>query len=137
MHREHLATILIGGMALVAVVAGLWLIGGPGSGKAERRDRARMDDLRELGPFVACVADLGDGHLPKALAPEPACGENLRFTDPYTGEPYRYRIDFETEVRARYSLCAGFEAPDRVMNAYLPQGSFDPTTGCAGFSYER
>lgn len=136
MHREHLATLVIGGMALVAVAAGLWLVGGPGSGKVEHRDRARMVDLRELGPYVACLADLNDGTLPQALAPEPACGENLRFSDPYTDAPYLYRIDFETDTRARYSLCADFEAPDRLTDSYLPRGSFDPDTGCAAFAYK-
>lgn len=136
MRREGLATLLIGGAALVAVAAGLWLIGGPESGRAEHRDRVRMDDLRTLGDFVRCVADSTGGVLPDTLAPAPACGDEVHLADPYTGAAYRYRIMFEGDGKARFRVCATFEAPRRLTNTYLEKGSFERETGCAAFSYE-
>jgi len=131
-----LATLLIGGAALVAVAVGLWLIGGPDSGKAEHRDRVRMDDLRALGDFVRCVADSAGGVLPDTLAPVPACGAGVHLADPYTGAPYRYGIVFEGDRKARFRVCATFEAPRRLANTDLEKGSFERETGCAAFNYE-
>ena len=52
--------------ALVMLVAGLaggglYFVGGPQTGRTERRDATRLADLMALSSFMICVANAGNG----------------------------------------------------------------------------
>lgn len=94
-------------LAGVAVVAGLILSGGPMQGRKETRDRVRADDLTRIDGQVNCLAQNGDP-APWELAATPACPDQPRLADPYTGAPYRVERVDDRNIR----LCAGFETAD-------------------------
>jgi len=100
----------LGGAAIViviaAIVAGLFVIDGPGEARLERLDAARVEDLRRIEQEVANVWRRTDA-LPPSL-------DSLRATnrlpadgvvDPTTGAPYDYRVLSDST----YELCATFD----------------------------
>ena len=97
---------IIAGLAVVAVVSGLGLVGGPAHARKQNRDREREQDLMTLANLADCLA-AAQGVLPKALAATDDCDWQLRHADPFTGAPYRYEV---TGPRS-YRLCASFELP--------------------------
>ena len=112
--------------ALVATMLALALVqtGGPATGRAEKRDLARLDDLGALERFVICVARKdGQTALPDTLAPVAACPDDTPRDDPFTGAPYRYARLGGTEFR----LCATFEMPARLD---YRASQLDRETGC-------
>lgn len=63
--------------ALVMLVAGLaggglYFVGGPQTGRTERRDATRLADLMALSSFMIFVANAANGTLPSALLPDAA-----------------------------------------------------------------
>lgn len=97
---------LIAALALVAVVIGLYMTGGPDLARKERRDNERMQELLAVGTWVDCVA--GElGSLPPTLQKSQQCDWMPRIDDPYTGAPYRY----EVLAPNRYRICANFDLP--------------------------
>ncbi|MGB8624453.1 MAG: hypothetical protein WCD16_16715 [Paracoccaceae bacterium] len=120
---------LIAGLAVLAIGLGLAVTGGPGQGRKEHRDEARLSDLDRLSAQVQCLARAADGQLPQDLAPTTVCPGELRREDPYTGQPYRYEILTD---RA-YRICAGFETD----LAELRRGNLvdvDTKAGCIHYS---
>lgn len=132
--RTRLLVILSGLVVLVVVVAGLAVVGGPDTGRRDRRDAARLDALRQIAAALACHAEAGSGPPgPATLADiSPAClasDAGRRLSDPQTGAPYR--IEYPTPDRAR--VCADFEAavPQSHIAGWPP---FDASTGCVSVS---
>ena len=97
---------IVGACVLVAIAAGLVLIGPPSAERSRRLDMMRLSNLRQLARGV----DLYWGRekaLPPSLAtlstvPDALFGSTM---DPSTGEPYAYRV----LDGSRYELCATFE----------------------------
>lgn len=90
----------IAAVALAAVAAGLFLSGGPGQGRAERRDALREGDLAALAAQAQCLA--AEGRAVPPLAPTEGCPGTPRMADPATGEAY----GIETVEGGRLRLCA-------------------------------
>lgn len=128
--RTRLVVILFGLAVLLAVAAGLAVVGGPDTGRRDRRDDARLNALRQIADALACHADAkSDPPNPAILGDiSPAClsGDiSVRLSDPQTGAPYR--IEYPTPDEAR--VCADFEAPlSAPRSAGWPP--FDAATGC-------
>ena len=102
------ASIGIAVLALVAVVLGLVLGGGPIQARKERRDETRLDDLTRLARHVDCLAVQDDRIvMPTDFAETSGCPGPVRMADPYTGVAYR----IEPLPENRYRLCADFELP--------------------------
>lgn len=101
------ATFTIGLLAVVAILVGLALTGGPGQARKERRDRERESDLSSIGGLVDCLARENGNRLPKVPEATAQCDWQVRLADPFTGQPYVYEV---TGLRS-YRLCAGFELP--------------------------
>ena len=102
------ASLAIAALALIAVVLGLILGGGPMQARKERRDDMRLDDLMRLSNHINCLAVQGDRIvMPTDFAPTDGCPGPIRMADPYTDAPYR----IEALADNRYRLCAGFELP--------------------------
>jgi hypothetical protein len=130
MRPERLAVLLAAVAVAAAIAAGIWSVGGPRQGAAERRDEARYRDLLELRQQVYCLTDAAGGALPETLGETDACHIARRYEDPYTGAAYRYERLSDTAFR----LCAGFEAPDVTR---FSNQNFDAETGCLNFSRDH
>lgn len=98
----------IAALAGATVVAGLAIGGGPLQARKERRDDARMEDLRRLAGHIVCLVDeSGTRRLPADLSPTPGCPDMVPLTDSRSGEPYRV----EPLEAGKFRLCAAFELP--------------------------
>ena len=116
-------------LSLIFIGAGLWIAGGPSSGKAEKRDAVRMEDLRELRDLTFCLAETANGVLPDEVDMTDACRRDISLADPYSGDAYTF-----ARISARaYKWCAEFELPDRIRT--YGNESFDTDTGCVQFTY--
>jgi hypothetical protein len=122
MQSNRTAVTLAAVAIAAAIVAGVWTVGGPAQGAAERRDNTRADDLRRLVRLVDCQAR-SEGRLPARLEASAACATTANLADPSTGAPYRY----EVVPPFGYRVCADFET--NVTPPYYDI-SFDGTTGC-------
>lgn len=129
MQAERLPLIALAALVAGLVALGLLAVGGPGAGRMEKRDDARLSDLQEISQYVRCVADAQGKVLPEALDPMTTCQRDLRRTDPFTDAPYRYERVSDTS----YRLCAGFEGAERMSRNIAAR--LDPETGCLQFSY--
>ncbi|WP_157994908.1 hypothetical protein [Paracoccus tegillarcae] len=119
------ATITISALALVAIIAGLLIGGGPGQGRAERRDDIRRSDLRAIEAQLSCLARERRELSPEISQTE-ACPDRPSLIDPVTETPYRIEQIDDENLR----LCASFElskAPDQ--SNYSRAGGFDEN-GC-------
>ena len=124
--RLGLAILVIG-----LVTLGLLSVGGPGAGRMERRDRARLDDLHALSAQVTCAAEATTGALPEVFQTDPPCAGDIRLNDPFTGAPYRY----ERLSASTFRLCADFEAPER-LRIFLSE-TLDPANGCLQVKFHK
>jgi hypothetical protein len=136
--RTRRVVAVFGAVVLAAVVAGLVAVGGPDAGRRDRRDAARLDDLRRVGEAVACHAEAGATPprpvalaeiSPACLAPDTVAG----LADPRTGRR-PYAISYPAPDRA--TVCADFEAaiPDDRAAGWPP---FDRDTGCVSVTLGR
>lgn len=86
------------------VVAAIVVMGTPGGQRQLRQDERRVRDLDSIRDDIQSWAN-ERGELPPDLGTlQRRPGVNLRVTDPFTGEPYRY----EPIDARRYRLCATF-----------------------------
>lgn len=108
----------------LAVLFGLWAVGGPEQGRAEARDRTRMQDLQALAQHVQCQAN-ETGTLPARLEGTESCPLTARLADPYSGAVYTYHGVSAVAFR----LCAGFET-DQAGSLPWQANGYDPATGC-------
>ncbi len=116
-------------LALAFIGAGIWIAGGPATGRAEKRDAERMEDLGELSELTFCLAETADGVLPEVIDATDACQRDIALSDPYNGNAYTY---FRISERA-YKWCGDFEKPERIRT--FGAQSLDPETGCVQFTY--
>lgn len=98
------ATAGITALALAAIGGGLILSGGPGEGRAERRDWQRSADLSAIESQIRCLARQ-TGTLSVAIETTDACPDTPTLDDPVTGQPYEITLIDARNVR----LCASFE----------------------------
>lgn len=107
-HTQGWASWAIAALAAGAVIAGIAVAGGPAQARKERRDDARIEDLRRLASHVVCLAaDSDSRQIPADLSPTPGCPGPVPLTDSRTGEPYRV----EPLEAGKFRLCAPFELP--------------------------
>ncbi|MCI2395537.1 hypothetical protein [Aliiroseovarius sediminis] len=125
MGRDTIIPALIAALVLVAIAAGLTITGGPISARAERRDLARLDDLRTLKTLITCQHQV-NGALPDTLFVDTNCAYSPLGTDPLTNAPYGYEKLSDTS----YRLCASFERPDLIRDHDLGPGTWQPDSGC-------
>lgn len=122
---------VIGVVVLLTIAAGIWAVGGPATGKQEKRDKARMSDISKLNGHVRCLARVNDKVLPEALPSEertPAeCAPAPRRIDPFSNEAYVY----ERLSDKGFRLCAGFENPELIAYGQ----AFDPDTACMTYKF--
>lgn len=95
-------------LSLTVLGAGLVMTGGPGQGRAERRDQTRSMDLSEIQGLLICKAHQ-DRRLGTDPTPTDACPMTPRLADPFTDTPYRIELIATDTIR----LCAAFELPPR------------------------
>jgi len=112
-------------IVITAIVAGLFLVDGPGAERRYRLDGQRIKDLDLLAAAVDCYWTLHD-RLPKTLdelaarmavstasKPLPRLCRYARSFDPETEMSYRYRA---VDAR-RFDLCAEFAVSTRNRRA--------------------
>src|SRR5690554_6217636 len=99
--------LVLAGLVMLVVALALVATGGPGQGRKERRDEARLQDLARLSAHAEGLAREAGGALPAELATSAECPGELRLADPYGGDAYRY----EALSGESYRLCAPFETP--------------------------
>lgn len=104
-------------LSLATLAAGIVATGGPGQGRAERRDETRQHDLSAIQSLLACKAQQA-GSLGTEPTPTEACPMTPRLADPFTNAPYRIEIVPPDSIR----LCAGFELPTEAQD-YGPDAS--------------
>lgn len=108
--RQTWAARAITVLALAMIIGGLILSGGPGQGRAERRDYQRSADLSQIEAQLLCLARQR-GRLVAKVDTTEACPDRPTLADPATGMPYeitaidgqnlRICAEFETETVAR------------------------------------
>ena len=118
--------LLAAGLLLVAValLGGVWAVGGPVAARLQRQDDQRWQDLSQLHRYLTCrPRDRSTQPLPEALDSADYCpsfqllGRDGRspFTDPVTGAPYTYRRLSDS----RFEVCATFAGdPAARRDAY-------------------
>ena len=127
MANNALPQVLLGAGVVGALVAGLYIVGGPEAGRMESRDKKRLSDLQSLQQHVICLARANDKTLPETLEGTTAC-PTPQLTDRHTDQPYGYNRLSDTV----FEVCAAFELPERLY----PNPSFDPETGCRRVTYD-
>lgn len=126
------ALIAIGGLVAAVIAAGLWTTGGPLTGRMERRDEVRLNDLQAMIWAVRCMADDQDGVLPETYAHTDHCRSDRATTDPFDGTAYAYAVTSPTS----FELCANFERPDRIGSlGFAIYDSVDTERGCIVIRY--
>jgi hypothetical protein len=128
--RTRAVVAVFGAVVLAAVVAGLLAVGGPGAGRRDRRDAARLDAIHRIADALACHAEAGaEPRRPAALAElTPSClapDEAAGLTDPRSRRAFP--IAYPEPDRA--TVCADFEGPPPDRR-YAGRAPFDAASGC-------
>ena len=132
MPRDMILPGAIAGLAVVAVVAGLALTGGPARGKAEQRDTARLAALSDAQELVECLARNNGRIVPETLEAYRSCPSLDALNDPLSGTPVR----FERTDDTRYLLCPQLELPGDLENdRWVDGGHFQTASGCVRYEY--
>lgn len=117
----------LGGAALVvvlaAIIAGLFVIGGPGEARLERLDTERTEDLRRIERAVDEVWRRTET-LPPSLDSLPAANRLTPddLIDPTTGALYDYRVLSDST----YELCATFDLANDDAPAPFTESDVTP-----------
>lgn len=104
MSLERILAIGVSTVVVVAIAAGLFVLGSPSEERSRLLDARRVADLQQI---VTAIEDYHarEQSLPAALDVV-ASGRDLPWLrDPSTGERYEYRVVDER----RYELCAAFD----------------------------
>lgn len=98
---------------VMAVAAGLRMIGSPAEQRLRRFDEGRVADLRALAQAV--YFQWNEGRVLAASAADLVDGRSLTrvLVDPSSEQPYEYRV---TGTLA-FELCAVFDRPSRPQDA--------------------
>ncbi|WP_158644565.1 hypothetical protein [Paracoccus jeotgali] len=72
--------------AVLAVIAGLVIGGGPMQARMEKRDLNRLSDLRQISAHIACLAE-GLGRLPDTPPPRLTARNHRRWPTPIPARP--------------------------------------------------
>ena len=119
--------IVIGVVVLATIAAGIWAVGGPATGKQEKRDKVRMQDVVKLEGHVRCLAETSGKVLPDALDDAVECDPTPRLIDPFTNQPYVYERVSDTAFR----VCTSFEHPELISY----RDNLNEETGCFTYQY--
>jgi len=131
MQRNTLPQVGIAALVGAFIVAGLFTIGGPQTGRMEKRDDLRQKDLRTLRQQVTCIADRQGKVLPETITDTPGCTRSKPLADPVTEAPYVY----EKLGPKSFRLCASFELPELLLSNFKPG---NPTSlSCDTKSYSK
>lgn len=115
------ATHAITALGVAAILGGFWIAGGPGQGRAERRDEMRRADLWAIQSQLGCLAR-ERGVLSPEIGTTAACPAEPRLSDPVTGQLYVIETIDDENLR----LCASFDIPpDPGAARHAGQGGFD------------
>lgn len=134
-HRS--VALVVSAVLAAAVLAGILTVGGPGTGRKERFDQSRHDEILRLAQAVSCsngrfAAEALPDALTVAALREHCDGIFVRetdLTDDETGAPYTYRRLSGTkfEICAEFfdarTIPVGYETPTDLVD-------FDSETGC-------
>ncbi|MDJ0638423.1 MAG: hypothetical protein QNJ20_06290 [Paracoccaceae bacterium] len=122
----------------VAVIAGLWTVGGPMQGRRDKFDRHRYLELSKIADALLCEHRSSGTAVP---LPEDLSVDAMRIHcsgagiaeadlfDNETGAPYSYERMSEQD----FSVCASFydaERTRRLNASFRSVAPFDPETGC-------
>lgn len=99
----------------IAFAWGIWIVGSPLTGRAQRFDERRLAHLRTIQNEIMNQVYEGGPRMPEIQPSKPlptsleevvtnAKFERAEIVDPETGEPYEYTI----QSAVRYRLCATF-----------------------------
>ncbi len=122
----------------IAIVVGLFFVGGPLQGQRDKFDTQRYLELSKLGRALLCEqsARVDALPLPQALSVEAfrvhcssagIAADDL--FDDETGAPYVYKRISDQD----FAICATFHDAERTLRLIGPVrvgGVFDPATGC-------
>jgi outer membrane murein-binding lipoprotein Lpp len=100
----------------VAIVAGLWVVGGPNYARMVEQDRQRVFDLNALADQIVCAGDPA-WHAPESLAEMTPCRGHQRANlhDPVTKEPYHYTKLNLNSFEVCAELAIDPETPRRIL----------------------
>lgn len=129
MNSNKLMALLASSVVLIAVLAGLALLGTPADERLQRLDQRRLNDLQLLANTVERHAQR-NGYLPASLN-SLVDGQllDLMPVDPETGADYDYAITGERH----YRLCANFSSASRESAS---QAFWIHSAGRACFEFE-
>lgn len=114
MNNQKVISIIIGVIALAAVIIGVIIAGSPQQARLEQFDQQRVTDLQNIEQAIINYASvqLKSSSTASSLLPtdlkaisNPSYG-NLFFNDPFTNQPYEYTVLSSDS----YQLCAFFSA---------------------------
>ena len=94
--------------SLLALGLSFWLVGGPGQGQMEQRDRWRISDLRVLIGDVALCTRIDRTNMPESLDPMTCARNPARLTG------YASDITYHRITANEFELCTDVEAPDML-----------------------
>jgi len=120
--------IAVGGIVLVSIVGGFFILGSPQTQRLKRIDQQKVYDLQNIQSQVISFWQQKEG-LPQTLAEleDPLVGFVVPL-DPQTGESYGYRVTGALS----FELCAVFNRED--MNASLKEFERPMVVGLEGAS---
>jgi hypothetical protein len=123
-NRRQAATLALAALAFAMACGALFIVGGPETARAERRDDLRIDTIRNVAECLKGLPKEVKDALPDMVSEDLTCPSADNRKDPLTGEPYR----IEKRGAGFVAVCARFELPDRLNNSY--ERRFNRNTGC-------
>ncbi|OGK39548.1 hypothetical protein A3F34_02485 [Candidatus Roizmanbacteria bacterium RIFCSPHIGHO2_12_FULL_44_10] len=114
--RNYIFVAFIGGLGILALVAGFVVVGSPQKSRDINLDRQRLQDISSLRYNIESYYRK-QRSLPVSL--DNVSNEEVK-TDPETKKPYEYKITSDTT----FEICATFLADlnEKTDSYYLPTG---------------
>ena len=133
MDRGTLIKVVAVSVVLLAIGAGLAVLGSPSDARARRLDAQRIDHLREWARAVDAYWT-ANNQLPQSLDEirRQQAWTHLVVNDPQTGEPYRY----QPRGAVGYELCATFDRASADTGAAEEDALWGHASGPACFTLE-